>query len=274
VGIVGGTFGYWLLRLISPRGEGARLNGSAYESGVKLNHLLGPHVWKEVEGKTVISFGCGQGADLIECARRGARKAIGVDIREGVLEKACQAARQAGVSDRCQFTTKAEEKADLIISINAFEHFDNPAEILRVMRSLLKEDGYVITAFGPTWYHPLGGHLFSVFPWAHLIFTEKALLRWRADFKADGATRFAEVGGGLNQMTISRFEQIVRESQFRFESFETVPITRLRRVSNRFTRELFTSYVRCRLRPHYLMSIFMAGCLIRSFVNVAVDHWV
>jgi hypothetical protein len=58
------------------------------------------------------------------------------------------------------------------------------------MRRMIKPDGCVIAAFGPTWFHPLGGHLFSVFPWAHLIFTERALIRWRSDFKTDGATRF------------------------------------------------------------------------------------
>jgi hypothetical protein len=55
----------------------------------------------------------------------------------------------------------------------------------------------------------LGGHLFSVFPWAHLIFSEQALIRWRSDFKSDGATRFSEVAGGLNQMTIRRFERLI-----------------------------------------------------------------
>jgi hypothetical protein len=36
---------------------------------------------------------------------------------------------------------------------------------------------------------------------AHLIFKERALIRWRAGFKTDGATRFGEVAAGLNQMT-------------------------------------------------------------------------
>lgn len=51
------------------------------------------------------------------------------------------------------------------------------------MRDLLKPDGCVFAAFGPTWYHQLGGHTLSVFPWAHFVFTERALLRWRNSFK-------------------------------------------------------------------------------------------
>jgi hypothetical protein len=50
-------------------------------------------------------------------------------------------------------------------------------------------------------------------------------------------------------MTISRFEQLVAESDFEFETFEAVPIRKLRRLHNRLTREFFSSIVRCRLVP-------------------------
>ena len=103
--------------------------------------------------------------------------------------------------------------------------------------------------FWPTWYHPLGGHLFSVFPWAHLVFTEASLIRWRSDFKTDGATRFCEAEGGLNQMTIRRFRSIVAESDFKFAEFEPVPIRKLRIIANRVTREFTTAIVRCKLVP-------------------------
>jgi hypothetical protein len=88
-----------------------------------------------------------------------------------------------------------------------------------------------------------------VFPWAHLIFTERSLIRWRSDFKTDGATRFHEVEGGLNQMTIRRFERLLAESAFRVVSFDTPPIKKLRPLHNRLTREFFSSYVRCTLAP-------------------------
>ena len=133
--------------------------------------------------------------------------------------------------------------------MDAFEHFDDPPAVLRAMRELLKPGGSVIATFGPTWYHPLGGHLFSVFPWAHLIFTEKALIRWRSDFKTDGATSFQEVAGGLNQMTIHRFERIIKQSPFRFVEFEAVPIRKMKPLANRLTREVTTSIVRCKLVP-------------------------
>jgi len=245
--IIGGELGYRLLQRISPGGCEGACEGSAYGGRSKLEAVLGARVWGELRDRVVIDFGCGDGAEAVEAALRGARRVVGLDIREQALEKAREAASRAGVADRCAFLTQTDERADVILSVDAFEHFDDPAGVLRVMRGLLKEGGSVVAAFGPTWYHPLGGHLFSVFPWAHLVFTEGALMRWRADFKSDGATRFGEVEGGLNRMTVRRFERLVREGGFRFAEFEAVPIRRLELLSNRLTREFVTAAVRCRL---------------------------
>jgi SAM-dependent methyltransferase len=249
MGLIGGQLGYRLLRRINRGGESAGCDESAYTGRSKMEQLCGPGVWKELEGRTVIDFGCGSGAHAVEMVERGARRVIGIDIREGALAEARSRALSAGVADRCEFVTRTDERADVVFSMDAFEHFDDPAGILRVMRSLVKDEGHALVVFGPTWYHPHGGHLFSVFPWAHLIFTERALIRWRSDFKRDGATRFGEVEGGLNQMTIGRFERLVKESEFDFDSLEMVPLRNLRPLVNPLTRELFTSVVRCRLRP-------------------------
>ena len=115
------------------------------------------------------------------------------------------------------------------------------------MRRLLGPGGRVLVAFGPPWFHPLGGHAFSIFPWSHLIFTERALIRWRSDFNGDGATRFSEVDGGLNGMTVRRFSRLVAESGYAVEQFEAVPIRKLSFLAAGPTRELFTAIIRCRL---------------------------
>ena len=221
----------------------------AYEGRSKLEAIFGPGVWADVAGKVVMEFGCADGAEAIAMAKHGAARVIGIDERESVLEIARRAAAARGVADRCLFSTRSDEKADLIFSMDWFEHYGDVEGILKQMRRALKDDGRVHVSFGPPWYHPLGGHLFSIFPWAHLAFTESALIRWRSDFKSDGATRFGEVEGGLNQMTIRRFERILAGSDFRVERFETPPIRKLRLLHNRLTREFFTSHVRCTLVP-------------------------
>lgn len=215
------------------------------ESGAKSKlDLLGDNFLSKIPGKTVIDFGCGVGTEAIEMAQRGALRVIGIDIREDNLQIARDRAASAGVQDRCDFTTSTTEAGDIIVSIDAFEHFEDPAGILRIMNSLLKPDGTILLSFGPTWYHPLGGHLFSVFPWAHLLFSEEALIQWRSTFKTDGATRFSEVAGGLNQITIRKFERLIASSDFCLVDVEAVPIQKLKPVHNRLTREFTTALVR------------------------------
>lgn len=247
MGIIGGAVGYRLLKKISPAGENDHCDGSVYLSRSKVEIMLGESIWQRIAGKTVVDFGCGEGAEAVEMAQRGAGRVVGLDLWPARIEAARAAARRAGVADRCEFGTTTEVKADIIVTLDSFEHFDDPADVLRQMRGMIRDDGRVLIAFGCPWYHPYGGHQFSVFPWAHLVFTEKALIRWRSDFKSDGATRFCEVEGGLNQMSVRRMKRIIAGSPFRVERFDAVPIRRLNRLHNRLTQEWLTAIVRCEL---------------------------
>src|SRR5438105_7349881 len=161
-GFIGGALGYHLLHYIGRHAaQESHCDGSAYRHRSKIESLLVPEIWAARGRKVVIDFGCGTGKDAIEIAQRGARQVIGIDIREKVLTLALAAAETAGVSDRCLFCTHIDDQADVIISLDAFEHFDDPEKILLIMRGLVKPTGCVYIAFGPTWFHPLGGHLFS-----------------------------------------------------------------------------------------------------------------
>ncbi len=235
-------FEFWALKNAYPESPDLLKEGSSLASS-KLD-LLGAEAVKKLEGKTVVDFGCGRGDQTLEMARRGAALAIGIDIREDQLEIGRRRALAEGLDDKCLFTASMSEPVDIIVSIDAFEHFDDPAGIFRIMSSLLRPGGELLVSFGPTWYHPLGGHIFSVFPWAHLIFSEEALMRWRSMVKKEYLTRFKDVSGGLNQMSIKRFKQLCDESDFRIEKLECVPIRKLRMVHNRLTREFTTAMVR------------------------------
>lgn len=249
MGLIGGHLGFKLLRSISQDGNTSWMDGSAYREKSKLDVLLGPDFIRAIKGRSVIDFGCGTGGEAVELAQRGASRVIGIDIHEGNVNAARGLAKREGVGDICTFASRTTERADVIVSIDAFEHFSDPAAILEMMRDRLQPDGCVYAAFGPTWYHPLGGHTLSVFPWAHFVFTEKALLRWRNSLKQepDDATRFSDEG--LNQMTIRRFERLVEQSPFQFAELKLIPIRKLRLIANRLTREVTTSVVRCKLIP-------------------------
>jgi SAM-dependent methyltransferase len=249
MGLIGGEMAYRFLRWYAPGSMYSGADGSAYSGRSKLRALLGEDLLEQIRNRDIIDFGCGAGDETIEMALAGARSVTGLDIQEHHFTAAHSRAVVEGVSDRVHFSVATEKKADIIVAIDSFEHFSDPGEILRLMSDLLRPSGKVVVSFGPTWYHPLGGHLFSVFPFAHLIFTESALIKWRSDFKSDGAKRFGEVAGGLNQMSVARFIQLVETSPLKIEHFEAVPIRRLSLIANRWTREFTTAIVRCTLIP-------------------------
>jgi SAM-dependent methyltransferase len=223
------------------------MDGGAYAGRSKLRMLL-PGIEAEIKDKVVLDFGCGAGAEVKEMALLGAKRVIGLDVSAKWLQLAQKEAEQAGVAEKCEFVTSVSNPVEVIVSLDSFEHFAEPEAVLQTMYSVLEPGGSVFISFGPTWYHPLGGHLFSVFPWAHILLKEEALIRWRAQFKSDGARSFGEVEGGLNQMTIRRFQETLNRSAFGVEQLELVPIRRLKLLHTRMTREFFTAIVRCRLR--------------------------
>ncbi|HEX8817051.1 MAG TPA: class I SAM-dependent methyltransferase [Terriglobales bacterium] len=242
---------YGMLRWAYPR-DPDHLSGNAYQNRSKMEALLGADVFERLRDKIVIDFGCGYGDQTIEIARRGAKLAIGLDIREEVLGNA----REKAVGDpRVVFMTPErcpQRAADYVISLDSFEHFANPAMMLEQMYTLLGPGGVLLSSFGPPWRHPLGGHTFSVFPWAHLLMNQGSLCRWynRTLNKTNGREimRFEEVSGGLNRMTIARFRALVAASRFSEASVTPVPIRKLRYFHNPLTREFTTAVMKCELK--------------------------
>lgn len=220
----------------------------ASENRLSLDKIFVDDFPAKINGKFVVDFGCGHGGDTETMANWGAKLALGLEIRPELVE----ANREKYELENCQFETTLPDhlhsQADLIISIDAFEHFDDPAAMLNIMYSCLRPGGEAYISFGPTWYHPHGGHAFSVFPWSHLVFTEKALIRWRNQFYHDGATKFTEVAGGLNKLSIANFEKIFQHSPFEIVEMNCKPIRGKKWLQKMMGREFTTSMVLVRLR--------------------------
>jgi len=87
---------YRILKRISP-GEPEYMSGEVYNGKIKVKELLGDQVFDELRGKVVIDFGCGEGEDAVALAKNCARRVIGIDIREVLLERARAKAHQEGV---------------------------------------------------------------------------------------------------------------------------------------------------------------------------------
>ena len=139
---------YQLLRRLSP-GEPTHMDGSAYANVSKLRTLLGDNLLERIRDRDVVDFGCGRGAEAVEMAGV-ARSVFGLDILESSLAIARANAARAGVESKCTFGTQVPRNSvDTIISLDSFEHFGNPGEILNTMYGLLPTGGRVVISFGP-----------------------------------------------------------------------------------------------------------------------------
>jgi SAM-dependent methyltransferase len=222
---------------------------SASASGERLGleDILGNNFVNTVKDKIVIDYGCGHGGDVQQIAEWHAGHVLGIEIREELVKNNQERIKLMNCSFHTTLPAQYHSKADIVVSIDAFEHFDRPDQILQDMLSCLRPGGEAFISFGPTWYHPYGGHLFSIFPWAHLLLSERALIKWRAQYFKDGATKFAEVAGGLNKMTIGRFKNLVAQSGFALDEIRCVPIRKLKFLRFFLGEEFTTAFVSARL---------------------------
>jgi SAM-dependent methyltransferase len=97
-----------------------------------------------IEGKTVLDVGCGPGHYSITLAKRGARRAVGIDFADGMLKIARQHAEQAGVGNRCEFkvadftTFSADELFDYVIVMGFMDYMSDPRKIIEKALSLTR----------------------------------------------------------------------------------------------------------------------------------------
>ncbi len=207
----------------------------------------------DVKGKRVLDFGCGEGEQAIFMARSGAAFVVGVDINRGDIAKASIKARQLGISEEkiwfvATYQVEQYEKFDIILSHNSFEHFEDPVYILKFLRSALNPKGRLYITFGPPWLAPYGAHMqfFCRLPWAHLFFSERTIMNVRSRFRLDGAKHYEEVEGGLNKMTVGRFEKILKAEGFKikYKKYECIKKLNIFRLIPGL-RELFINQVSC-----------------------------
>jgi len=199
-----------------------------------------PTLDRDVSGKTVVDYGCGRGllsADLSSLATL----VYAVDIRPEIYT----AARPNNVIVGGP-NIVPDGVADIVLSINSFEHYAEPETVLKHWRFLLKPEGKVYLSFGPPWYHPYGAHMhfFTRIPWIHLWCPERFVMVWRSRYRADGAKRYEDVEGGLNRMSVSRCDHLLAVAGFDVVNSRNVPIRNIHwPLCTSIGRELWTSRV-------------------------------
>jgi SAM-dependent methyltransferase len=191
--------------------------------------VFGDRLERALEGRVFLDIGCGGGNQVIAAAKSGATLAVGVDRVDVSLRLAAARAATSGVADRIRFTsntipTFGTEWADVVLSQNSFEHFDDPAEILEQAYQALRPGGHFFVTFGPSWWHPFGvHHMFMIrLPWAHLVFSEKTILHVRQLYRPNKPKCWREVS--LNQMTVKKLLKLAAASRFAVSKLSFTPI--------------------------------------------------
>jgi 2-polyprenyl-3-methyl-5-hydroxy-6-metoxy-1,4-benzoquinol methylase len=221
-----------------------------------LDYLLKtvPGFLEIIRGKSVLDFGCGWGWQAVAMVRQGARFVVGIDIVKENLEKGRVLAKKWHLTDhQIRFVDRLDTSSnfDVVLSCGSFEHFSEPETVLRQMCHAALPSGTVIISFAEPWYSAHGSHMdsFTRLPWVNILFSEKTVMKVRQNFRDDAAKRYEDVQGGLNRMTLAKFEKIIHGSGMKVEwlryyATKNLPLV----IKLPVLREVLTSAVACILR--------------------------
>ncbi len=118
----------------------------------------------DVKGKRVLDLGCGYGDNCSEFARGGAKRVVGVDLSEKMLE----IARSENCDKRIEFLRmdisdidRLDGKFDLIFSALVFHYVEDFESLVKKLYDILDEGGVLLfSQFHPL--HTAGGDGFNL----------------------------------------------------------------------------------------------------------------
>lgn len=135
----------------------------------------------EVTGRSVLDFGCHDGAVTVDYLDAGADEVVGVDIDKSAIERARDLYGRAGltfVNSSPETIPLPDDKFDVVISYDVFEHVNNVPAALEELYRVIRPGGRALIGVCGGWHHPFAPHLRAVMPvpWAHVMFSEKTVL--------------------------------------------------------------------------------------------------
>jgi len=180
------------------------------------------------ENTSVLEIGCGQGGNLLPFLEKGCT-CTGLDISQDKIlmgqnffKKHLYSSKiELFYDDIYKIDPKNFKKFDIIILRDVIEHLPDHEQLMKLMKSFLKEDGIVFFAF-PPWRMPFGGHqqvlvnkALSRLPFYHIL--PKPVFRWILKL---GKTDEESVEGMLNikqtGISIAKFRKIVKQNGYEF----------------------------------------------------------
>jgi SAM-dependent methyltransferase len=127
-------------------------------------------------GKRVLVVGAGAGTEMLWCLRHGAREVVGIDAAEQSPQALSGAISQLGLGSgrfsllrmQIEEADVLEERFDLVLSNNVFEHLGDLPRAFQVCARLVESGSGRIAIFtAPLFYSSCGSHL-PTEPWEHL----------------------------------------------------------------------------------------------------------
>lgn len=112
---------------------------------------------KPIQGRNFLDVGCGAGHYSLEFGRQGAKKVIGIDISEKMLDICQQRASELRLNDRCQFLQtdlleyQPDTKFDVCIGIGLFDYIPEPLPVLTKMGEVVQDRIIISVPRSRTW---------------------------------------------------------------------------------------------------------------------------
>lgn len=105
---------------------------------------------KVEEGKEILDVACGTGVLIPDYLKRNVKSVTAIDISPEMARIAKKKFTEDNVTVICGDveTTEFGQKFDCIMVYNAFPHFPEPENLIRVLAALLKDDGTLTVAHG------------------------------------------------------------------------------------------------------------------------------
>ena len=96
----------------------------------------------DLNGARVLDVGCGTGRFSIECAKRGAKRVVGIDFAPAMIEYSGKIAEQMGVAEKCEFicddflSHQFDESFDVVLALGLFDYIKEPLPIFKKIAAL------------------------------------------------------------------------------------------------------------------------------------------
>ena len=178
--------------------------------------------------KTILDFGCGHGALTLHAAKYKPKKVIGIDLEKNYIDFANENLNKNFQEHKDVVEFKLvdinkwdeNEKFDIIISKETFEHVLDLRKVLESMYGLLKKNGKIYSGFGPLYNFFNGDHgrTYSILPWFHLILPQEFIIN-RVNKKNE--TKIKSIKElGLNMYSLKDYVTLFSKSSFKINMFE------------------------------------------------------